>query len=196
MQQKLTTFPPTMSSMIIHDYGKNPYLILISCLLSLRARDTVTYPISQELFKHAQTPQEMLKLSIPQLEKILKPLGFYKRKAHILHDVSQELIDRFHGKVPRTEEELLSIKHVGRKTANLVLSMAFDVPAICVDTHVHRIANHLGLVKTKTPEQTEVELKKIIPQKDWGIINDTFVRWGQNVCKSNMKQCACKRLLV
>jgi endonuclease III len=123
--------------------------------------------------------------------KIPIPLGFYKRKAQILHDVSKEIIERFHGKVPSTETELLSIKHVGQKTAHLVLSMAFDIPAICVDTHVHRIANHLGLVETRTPEETEAALKKMIPKKWWSKINDIFVRWGQNVCKSNTKKCRC-----
>lgn len=196
MAQQIKNAPPTMSSMIIHDYGKDPYHILISCLLSLRTRDIVTYPVSKELFKHVCTPYEMLKLSVAQLEKILKPLGFYKRKARILHDVSRALIDYFHGKVPNTEKELLAIKHVGRKTANLVLSMAFDIPAICVDTHVHRIANHLGLVHTKTPEQTEIALKKIVPQKYWSKINDVFVRWGQNVCKANMKMCTCRIVLA
>lgn len=195
MEQITKKLPPTMTAQIIHDYGKNPYLILISCLLSLRSRDAVTYPVSKKLFEHATTPQEMVKLPISQLETVLKPIGFYRRKAQIVHEVSQELLERFDGKVPKTEQELLSIKHVGRKTANLVLSAAFDLPAICVDTHVHRIAHHLHLVNTKTPEATEQALQKIIPKKLWGKINTIFVVWGQHVCKSNSKKCVCAQIL-
>lgn len=195
MEQVITPFPPPMSALIIHDYGRDPYLILISCLLSLRSRDPVTYSVSKELFSVAQTPQEMLKIPLEQLEKIIRPIGFYRRKAMILQEVSRDLIDHFKGKVPKTEAELLSIKHIGRKTANLVLSMAFDKPALCVDTHVHRIANHMGLVHTKTPEATEIALKKIVPQAWWGRLNHIFVVWGQNVCKPASKRCSCTGLI-
>lgn len=192
MEKAVAGFPPPMSEQIIQDYGKDPYLILISCLLSLRSRDPVTYAVSKELFNHAKTPYEMVQIPLPQLEKILKPIGFFRRKAGILKEVSHDLIERFDGKVPSTEQELLSIKHIGRKTANLVLAMAFDKPAICVDTHVHRIANHLGLVHTKTPEQTEIELKKVLPRAWWGRVNHIFVLWGQHICKPAAKQCSCK----
>ena len=168
-----------MSIQLTQEFGRDPFIILMSCLLSLRARDTVTYPISQQLFKKVKTQQELLAIPIPQLEAIIRPIGFFHRKALILHSVSQELIDRFHGKVPHTFEELLSIKGVGRKTANLVLAEGFGKPAICVDVHVHRIANQLGLVKTKTPEQTEFALQKIFPEKDWRDINRYFVLLGQ-----------------
>lgn len=191
MERKVAHLPPPMTTLIIRDYGKDPYLILISCLLSLRARDVITYPVSKELFKYARTPQEMLALSLSKLEKIIQPIGFYRHKAMVLKAVSKELLERFNGKVPKTEEELLSIKHVGIKTANLVLSAAFDISAICVDTHVHRIAHHLGLVSTKTPEETESALKKIIPKAWWGRLNYIFVVWGQNICKPNTKQCRC-----
>lgn len=191
MEQVIAPFSPPMSALIIQDYGRDPYLILISCLLSLRSRDPVTYAVSKELFSVAQTPQEMLKIPVQELEKIIKPIGFYKRKAMILHEVSHDLIENFKSKVPQTEAELLSIKHIGRKTANLVLSMAFDKPALCVDTHVHRIANHMGLVHTKTPEATEIALKKIVPQAWWSRLNHIFVVWGQNVCKPGSKHCLC-----
>lgn len=195
MERKVAHLPPPMTELIIHDYGKDPYLILISCLLSLRSRDPVTYTVSKELFEHARTPQEMVVLPIKTLEKILKPIGFYHRKSRILQEVSKELLERFGGHVPHTESELLSIKHIGRKTANLVLSMAFGIPALCVDTHVHRIANHLGLVHTKTPEETEIALKKIVPKKWWRKLNYIFVVWGQNICKSHTKKCHCFQTL-
>ena len=137
----------------------------------------------------------MITLPLATLEKIIKPIGFYHHKAMVLKHVSKELLERFDGTVPQTESELLSIKYVGRKTANLLLSMAFDIPAICVDTHVHRIANHLGLVHTKTPEETEIGLKKIIPQSWWCKLNYMFVVWGQNICKPTTKKCHCFQAL-
>jgi endonuclease-3 len=191
MEQKVAHLPPPMTTLIVRDYGNDPYLILISCLLSLRSRDAATYAVSKELFEYAKTPQEMIALPLTILEKILRPIGFYQRKSVILKEVSKELLECFDGKVPHTESDLLSIKHIGRKTANLVLSVAFDIPAICVDTHVHRIANHLGLVKTTTPEETESALKKIIPKTWWSKLNYIFVVWGQNICKPQAKKCHC-----
>jgi len=170
-----------MSFFIAKKYHNDPFLILVSCLLSLRARDTMTLPVSEKLFLRARTPDQLLKIPIHELEKIVHPLGFYRQKARTLHSVSKELITRFNGKVPHTEEDLLSLKGVGRKTANLVLGVAFGIPAICVDTHVHRLSNALGLVRTKTPDQTEVALKKIIPEKDWIEFNKLLVVWGQQV---------------
>ena len=117
-----------------------------------------------------------------QLEKIIYPIGFYQKKAQVVHDVSRELIERFNGKVPNEHKALMSIKGVGLKTANLVLGMAFNIPAICVDIHVHRISNRLGIVKTNTPEETEAALKKIIPQNLWIEWNTLLVMWGQNIC--------------
>lgn len=167
---------------IIEIYGRDPFLILISCLLSLRAKDIVTYDVCRKLFSVAKTPQEIISLDLKSLEKILYSVTFYIKKSKILKEVSQTIIKRFNGKVPSTEKELLSIKGIGRKTAALVLSKAFLIPAICVDTHVHRISNRLGLVKTKTTFETEMELKKILPKKYWSRINELFVTWGQNVC--------------
>lgn len=174
--------PQPMVTQIEHDYGRDPYLILISCLLSLRARDVMTYRICKELFKRARTPQQMITLPVGELETLFKPIGFYRRKAKLVIEVSKELIERFGSKVPATEEELLSLHGVGRKTANLVLSEGFDIPAICVDTHVHRVSNRLGIVKTKTPEQTEEALKKILPPSQWSKVNRYLVIWGQNIC--------------
>jgi len=175
---------------IVAEYGRDPYLILISCLLSLRAKDTMSLPVSRELFEHARTPQQMLKLSQRQIEKVIYSVGFYRQKAKQLRAVSKALIDDFGGMVPGTLEELLLLPGVGRKTANLVLGQAFGVPAICVDIHVHRISNRLGLVKTKTPEQTEAALEKILPTRYWVEYNKLLVMWGQNVCLPTSPLCS------
>ncbi|KKP35578.1 MAG: Endonuclease III [candidate division TM6 bacterium GW2011_GWF2_32_72] len=174
--------PKPLTDIVIKEFGHSPFLILISCLLSLRARDVVTIKIVRKLFKRAQTPQEIIKIPILELEEIIKPIGFYHTKARVLQAVSKEILEEFDGLVPDSEEKLLKIKGVGRKTAALVLSQAFNKPAICVDVHVHRISNRLGLVKTKTPEQTEKALKKVIPQEKWLEINRLLVIWGQNIC--------------
>ena len=175
---------------IIQQYGRDPYLVLISCLLSLRTKDTVSLPASQRLFEHAKTPSQMLALPITKIEKLIYPTGFYHRKAHLLHTVSQDLLDRFKGKVPADLEDLLSIKGVGRKTANLVLGVAFEIPAICVDTHVHKVSNRLGLVKTRTTDETEQELKKILPPEYWIEYNHLMVVWGQNICVPISPKCS------
>ncbi len=173
---------PPMSVMLSAEYGKDPFIILISCLLSLRARDTVTYGVSKELFALARTPQQIVELDRSELERLFFSLGFYRKKALLVQDVSQELLDRFEGKVPHTEAELLSIKGIGRKTANLVLGVGFGIPALCVDTHVHTIANRLGWVKTSNADATERELAKIVPREHWIELNHLFVVWGQNIC--------------
>jgi len=167
---------------VTQKFGKNPFLVLVSCILSLRTKDTVSLPASVRLFQLAKTPKEILDLSIKQIERVIYPVGFYRNKAKNLHEISRSLIDCFDGKVPGNEKDLLSLKGVGRKTANLVLAEGFGVSAICVDTHVHRISNRLGLVATKTPEQTEKELCKILPKKYWGEFSSLLVQWGQNIC--------------
>jgi endonuclease-3 len=183
--------PEPMSIRIAKEYHKDPYLILISCLLSLRARDVVTYPVSKKLFERAKTPQEMCSLPLPELETIIHSIGTYRRKARVLKEVSADLIKRFGGKVPSGEADLLSLPGVGRKTANLVRSVAFDIPAICVDVHVHRIANQLGLVHAKTPEETEFALQKLLPREYWSDINRYFVLWGQFGCKKTPCKPSC-----
>lgn len=182
LRKATTQMTPPMSSSIIELYGKDPFLILISCLLSLRARDVITLPVSKQLFSLARTPEELSALPLEKLETIFYPLGFYRKKARLVKEVSVDLLKRFNGKVPATMEELLSIKGVGRKTANLVLGYAFDVPSICVDTHVHRVSNRLGIVATRTTEQTEYALQKIVPQQYWTELNTLLVVWGQNIC--------------
>jgi len=174
-------FPLPMCDTIIVEYGKNPFLILISCLLSLRARDVVTIHVCRALFSLIQTPDELTAMPRTTLEKIIYKTGFYQNKAKVLQAVSTAIIVHHAGKVPSTETELLALPGVGQKTANLVLGLAFDTPAICVDTHVHRISNLWGIVHTKNPDETEKELKKIIPQEYWIIWNRLLVMLGQNM---------------
>lgn len=182
---------------IIDEFGKSPYLILIGCLLSLRARDATTIHVCRELFSRVKIPQELLALPLSELKRIIFKTGFYQNKAEVLREVSHVILERFNGKVPATYDQLISIKGIGPKTANLVLGMAFDVPSICVDTHVHRISNRLGLITTETVEQTEQELKKILPKKDWVVWNKLLVIWGQNICtplSPKCSQCAISHL--
>jgi len=203
LQKSVKPFTPPLIDTVSHEFGHDPFLILIACLLSLRAKDITTVHVCRDLFKRVRTPKALLAIPLSELEKIVFRTGFYKTKARVLHEVSQELIDRFKGKVPDTSEALLSIKGVGLKTANLVLGCAFGKPAICVDTHVHRISNRLGLIKTKTPEQTEQALQKVLPKKYWTVWNNVLVVWGQNVCVPISPKCStcairaqCKRVGV
>ncbi len=181
---------PAASFSIIEKMGKDPYLILVGCLLSLRTKDSVSLPASLRLFTYAKTPQEMLALPRETIERAIYPVGFYRTKAKNIQLVSHVLLERFHGRVPSNEEDLLSLPGVGRKTMNLVLAEAFDIPAICVDTHVHRISNRLGIVDTKTPEETELALRALIPKKYWKEINHLFVMWGQNICLPQSPFCS------
>ena len=170
------------ATLIVKGFGKNPFLILVSCILSLRTKDTVSLPATQRLFQIVTTPEEVLGLPVEKIEQIIYPVGFYRNKAKQLHEISKDLIDRFGGKVPDNEKDLLSLRGVGRKTANLVLGEGFGIPAICVDTHVHRISNRVGLVNAKTPQETEKELKRVLPKKYWIEYNRLLVKWGQNIC--------------
>lgn len=203
LKKETKKFTPPLIDQIVEEFGHDPYLILISCLLSLRARDVSTIHVCRDLFKQARTPQQILALARPALEKIIFKTGFYKTKARVLHDVSKTLLEKFKGKVPNTYEDLMSIKGVGGKTTNLVLGAAFGKPAICVDTHVHRISNRLGLIKTKTVEETEESLKKVLAKKYWNEWNNLLVVWGQNICapiSPKCSQCAinsvCKKVGV
>lgn len=182
--------PELASAQIVKKYGQDPYMVLTSCILSLRTRDTVSLPASIRLFELAQTPQEMLKVPLSSLEKAIYPVGFYHVKARLLHSMSQELLDRFGGNVPSTLEELLSLKGVGLKTANLVLSEGFGKQAICVDTHVHRLSNLLEVVKTKNADQTEAALRAVIPQDMWREWSRLLVKWGQGGRKSIRERCS------
>ena len=167
-----------------------PYQTLISCLLSLRAKDEVTEIISKELFKIADTPEKMLKIPEKQLKKIIFSSGHFNKKAEALRSVSKELIERFNSKVPETRDELISIKHIGPKTANIVLCFSFDKEVIPVDVHVHVLANRLGWVKTDTAEKTEFELMKVLPKQYWTEINGIFVLFGKTICETRLPHCS------
>ena len=170
---------PTMLEQL-HEYTH--YQLLIATMLSARTKDTTTIPIVKKLFKDHVTPQDFINMKIEDLEKALYGIGFYKTKARNIQKSSQILIDKFHNVVPDTIEELTSLPGVGRKTANCMLSYAFNKPAIAVDVHVHRISNRLGWIHTTTPEESENALMKLIPKKSWGLVNNLFVDHGQRVC--------------
>lgn len=160
----------------------DPYKILISCILSLRTKDAVTRLSSERLFAVADTPQKIAAIPVSRLEKLIYPAGFYRNKARQIIALSKRLIDDFGGDVPRNREALLSFKGVGRKTANLVLGLGFNIPALCVDTHVHRITNRLGWIRTKEPFDTEQALMKLVPRRYWITLNTILVTFGQNIC--------------
>lgn len=163
--------------------GENaPFKVLISTVLSLRTKDKTTEEASHRLFKLAETPQAMLALTPTQIEKAVYPVGFYRTKARTILRIADILIREYQGKVPDSIDELLKLKGVGRKTANLVVIIGYDKPGICVDTHVHRISNRWGLVKTKTPEETEFALRQTLPLRYWKEFNDLLVAYGQNRC--------------
>ena len=171
------------------DNFKNPYLVLIACILSLRTNDKTTYPATLRMLKLAKTPQEMMNVAEEDLAKAIYPVGFYKNKAGQIIELSKIIVEKYNGKVPDSIDELCKFRGVGRKTANLVMTLGFGEPAICVDVHVHRIFNRLGYIKTKNPEETEFALREILPKKYWIPINTLLVTHGQNVCKPIKPQC-------
>jgi endonuclease-3 len=181
---------PDPSVTMVGKKWKTPYSVLISCLLSLRTKDETTLPASERLFKLAETPEKMLKLTPAQIEKAIYPVGFYRTKAQVILGVSRDILQKYGGKVPDEIDVLMEMKGVGRKTANLVLTEGFEKPAICVDTHVHRISNRFGYLESKTPEETEMILRKKLPKQYWIEYNALLVVWGQNVCKPISPLCS------
>ena len=168
---------------------KDPFKVLICCILSLRTNDKTTYPCSLRMLELGTTPKDFLTIDVETLAKAIYPVGFYKNKAQQILDISKELVEKFNSKVPDSIEELVKFKGVGRKTANLVMAKGYCEPAICVDVHVHRISNRLGWVKTQTPDETEMELRKLIPKKYWLDLNTILVTFGQNLCKPQRPMC-------
>ncbi|MBI5398626.1 endonuclease III [Candidatus Woesearchaeota archaeon] len=160
----------------------DPFKVLISCLLSLRTKDEVTAHAVQRLFSVADSPQEISRLSKKRIEKLIYPVGFYKTKAGNMRRICKELCDNYECRVPDEIDELLKFKGVGRKTANLVVALGYGKEGICVDTHVHRISNRLGYIKTKNPEATEFALRAKLPKKHWKHYNDYLVSFGQHTC--------------
>ena len=177
------------SNILKNSFKRKPYTILMATLLSLRTKDENTAKVCKELFVLAHTPQMMLKIPIEKLEQMVKPTGMYKKKAQILQDVSQTLIDRFDSSVPNTKEELLSIKGVGEKTANIVLNNAFDIPTIAVDTHVHRLPNLWKFIDTQSEKETTKVLCQKVPKEYWNRLNFTIVSFGQTICTPRNPKC-------
>ena len=177
----------------IAETDRDPYKVLIGCILSLRTKDEVTAVASERLFKIASTPEKMKELKPQKIAELIYPVGFYNTKARNIIKVSEILLDKYNGKVPDDLEELLTLPNVGRKTANLVLTVGYRKPGICVDTHVHRISNRFGFVTTKNPVETEFALRKKLPQQYWIVYNDLLVSYGQNLCKPVSPFCSkCK----
>jgi endonuclease III len=174
----------------LSEHNADPFHILISTILSARTKDEVTAAATERLFSMASTPAEMMKLAEEEVVRAIFPAGFYRTKAKALLEVSRDLVERFGSEVPDTIEELLTLRGVGRKTANLVVTLAFNKDGICVDTHVHRISNRLGYIKTRTPAESEQALRKKLPRKYWIIYNTLLVAHGQNICRPVSPLCS------
>ncbi len=175
---------------VVAQDSRNPFHVLVSCLLSLRTKDETTATAFARLNQRAKTPREILAIPQEELAEIIYPVGFYNQKAKTLHHVCQVLLQDYGGIVPNTVEELIHLNGVGRKTANLVVTLGYRLPGICVDTHVHRITNRWGYVSTKTPDQTEFALRKKLPQEYWIELNDLLVTYGQNLCAPVSPKCS------
>jgi len=167
---------------VARESDRDPFLILISCLLSLRTKDKTTDEASHRLFALAHTPETMLKLPMKTIEQAIYPVGFYRTKAKSIHAICRQLLDTYQGCVPDSVDELVTLPGVGRKTANLVVTVGYGKPGICVDIHVHRISNRWGYIKTKTPEESETALRNTLPKRYWITYNDLLVPYGQNLC--------------
>ena len=204
LNKELRKFETPVINRAKRDIDDTPFNTLISCILSLRTKDNVTEQASLRLLKEYNTPEKLLKLPEEQIEKIIYPVGFYRTKAKRLREISKTLIEEYEGKVPEDFDELLKLKGVGRKTANIVMVYGHKKTGyLPIDTHCHRIPNRLGWIKTKTPEETEVALQKILPEQYWGDFNDLFVTFGQNICAPISPFCSkcpiekyCKKINV
>jgi len=170
-------------------HGDSPFRILIGCVLSLRTKDEVSFPATARLFARAADPASMRRLRPATIEKLIYPCGFYRRKAVQIRKISARLIDTFEGRVPDTIDALLTLPGVGRKTANLVVTLGFGLPGICVDTHVHRIVQRFGWLESPHPDATEAALRTFLPARWWIPINETLVRHGQEICHPVSPRC-------
>ena len=185
---------PAPAVTIVAQCDGSPYKVLVSCIVSLRTKDEVTALASARLFARAQTPEAMAELPVETISQLIYPAGFYRTKSEQIALLSRRLVDEYDGNVPDEIDELLQFKGVGRKTANLVMTLGFGKPGICVDTHVHRICNRLGYISTKTPDETETVLRKQLPPEYWIEINDLLVAFGQNHCYPVSPRCSTCRL--
>ena len=175
---------------LIAEASDSPFKVLISCILSLRTQDSTTAHASHRLFALADSPETLVRLTAKKIERAIFPVGFYRTKAKTILEICRTLIEKYSGKVPEEIDELLKLKGVGRKTANLVVTLGYDKPGICVDTHVHRISNRWGYVKTATPEKTEEALRAKLPKQYWIQYNDLLVSFGQQLCRPISPLCS------
>jgi endonuclease-3 len=189
LRRRAPSWRPTAVAEVAAEHP-DPFRVLIACLLSLRTQDATTREASERLFRVAHTPTAMLRLSPARISRLIFPVGFYRTKARAIRQISRDLIERFGGAVPDEIDALLTLKGVGRKTANLVVTIGFAKPGICVDIHVHRISNRLGFVRTKSPDQTELALRAKLPRRYWIGYNDLLVAFGQNVCRPLSPHCS------
>jgi len=180
--------PTALKNLQIQEDG-DPFKILIGTILSARTRDEITTKVIKSLFTEFKNPNELSKANLKDLKKAIQKIGFYNVKAARIKEVSQIIVEKYNGKVPAKLDDLLTLPGVGRKTANCVLVYGFKKPAIPVDVHVHRIANRIGIVNTKMPEETEIVLRKSIERKYWTRVNETFVTFGQNICLPRNPKC-------
>jgi endonuclease-3 len=190
---RLRAVAPTWNAPVvtfIAEQTSDPFRVLISCLLSLRTKDETTGPAAHRLFRLAKTPRAMAALSAAQIEQAIYPVGFYRTKARTMRELCRTLLERYDGRVPDDLDELLTLKGVGRKTANLVLTQGYGKPGICVDTHVHRISNRWGYVRTKNPHATEMALRRKLPRAYWIEYNDLLVAFGQTLCGPTSPWCS------
>lgn len=169
---------------------KDPFKVLLSTIISLRTKDEVTIEASKRLYKILEKPEDIYSIEIPDIEKAIYPAGFYKRKSTQIKNICERLVKEFESKVPKEIDTLLTFEGIGRKTANLVLSEGYGIAAMCVDVHVHRISNRWAYVETKTPEETEVALRKKLPKKYWNEYNTLLVAFGQSLCRPVSPHCS------
>ena len=183
---------PTKRSEFVEfmEHIQDPFIVLIACILSLRTNDKTTIGATKRMLELGKTPVDFANLDVDTLSHAIYPVGFYKNKASQIIELSKELVNNYNSVVPNTIEELVKFKGVGRKTANLTLAKGYNIPAICVDVHVHRISNRLGILESKTPDETEMFLRKILPKKYWLDINTILVTHGQNICKPQKPNCS------
>jgi endonuclease-3 len=193
VKREIRQWQEPVVGVVARESDRDPFRILISCLLSLRTKDKTTSEAGARLFALARTPATLLALPLKKIEQAIYPVGFYRTKAKSIHAICQRLLDVYEGIVPDSIDELVTLPGVGRKTANLVVTVAYHKPGICVDIHVHRISNRWGYVKTENPEETEAALRRKLPKQYWITFNDLLVPFGQNLCQPVSPFCSrCK----
>jgi len=193
VKREIRQWQEPVVGVVARESDRDPFRILISCLLSLRTKDKTTSEASARLFALAHAPASLLTIPLKKIEQAIYPVGFYRTKAKSIHAICRRLLDAYGGRVPDSIEELVTLSGVGRKTANLVVTVGYGKPGICVDIHVHRISNRWGYIKTKTPEQSEEALRRTLPNQYWITFNDLLVPYGQNLCQPVSPLCSqCK----